>query len=104
MTTRKFAMPSTSRGANPTEVASAEVYLCSGTLISLMAGECLVGTEVAVANQPRVCRIGAEGVLSLGGELAHVRWCRGPDLNRRHLDFQSAPLSLWPFLSSNPAP
>src|SRR2546428_7281730 len=29
-----------------------------------MAGECRVGTEVAVANQPKVCSTAAEGVLS----------------------------------------
>src|SRR5213594_2937479 len=29
-----------------------------------MAGECRVGTEVDVANQPKVCRTAAEGVLS----------------------------------------
>src|SRR5947209_15930169 len=40
------------------------LYLCSVTLISLMAGECRVGTEVAVANLPKVCRAAAEGVLS----------------------------------------
>ena len=33
-------------------------------LISLMAGECRVGTEVAVANLPNVCSTAAEGVLS----------------------------------------
>src|SRR5439155_11671258 len=44
--------------------ARTALYLCSVTLISLMAGECRVGTEVAVADQPKVCRAGAEGVLS----------------------------------------
>src|SRR5207247_3644253 len=63
---------------------------CSVTLISLMAGECRVGTEVAVANQPKVSRAGAEGVLSPRRRTCTGRWCRGPDLNRRHLDFQSS--------------
>src|SRR5437762_9166846 len=84
---RKCGISSTSRGSNPVEGASAEVYLCSVTLISLMAGECRVATEVAVANQPKVCRIGAEGVLPWR-QTCTPRWCRGPDLNRRHLDFQ----------------
>src|SRR5438445_1754085 len=44
--------------------AKTALYLCSVTLISLMAGECQVGTEVAVTNLPKVCRAGAEGVLS----------------------------------------
>src|SRR5438094_9383272 len=44
--------------------ARTALYLCSVTLISLMAGECRVGTEVAVANLPKVCRAAAEGVLS----------------------------------------
>src|SRR5437016_10158302 len=44
--------------------AKTALYLCSVTLISLMARECRVGTEVAVANQPKVCRTAAEGVLS----------------------------------------
>src|SRR2546421_8965221 len=44
--------------------AKTALYLCSVTLISLMAGECRVGTEVAVANLPKVCRAAAEGVLS----------------------------------------
>ena len=74
---RKCGISSTSRGSNPIEGASAEVYLCSVTLISLMAGECRVATEVAVANQPKVCRIGAEGVLPLGGELAHPDGAEG---------------------------
>jgi hypothetical protein len=33
-------------------------------LIAHMAGECRKGTEVAVANQAKVCRAVAEGVLS----------------------------------------
>src|SRR5438309_4729147 len=44
--------------------ARTALYLCSVTLISLMAGECRVGTEVAVANQPKVCSTATEGVLS----------------------------------------
>src|SRR5438046_9673798 len=44
--------------------ARTALYLCSVTLISLMARECRVGTEVAVANVPKVCRAAAEGVLS----------------------------------------
>src|SRR2546428_4347334 len=44
--------------------ARTALYLCSVTLISFMAGECRVGTEVAVANQPKVCSTAAEGVLS----------------------------------------
>src|SRR5579859_204613 len=44
--------------------ARTALYLCSVTLISLMAGECRVGTEVAVANVPKVCRTATEGVLS----------------------------------------
>ena len=40
------------------------LYICSVTLISFMAGECRVGTEVDVANQPKVCSTAAEGVLS----------------------------------------
>src|SRR5205809_6600316 len=92
---RRCGISSTSRGSNPIEGAIAEVYLCSVTLISLMAGECRVATEVAVANQPKVCRIGAEGVLPWR-QTCTPRWCRGPDLNRRHLDFQSGCLPSLP--------
>src|SRR3954454_5640791 len=44
--------------------AKTALYLCSVTLISLMARECREGTEVDVANLPKVCRTRAEGVLS----------------------------------------
>src|SRR5205085_5052705 len=57
--------PATSPTVRPSAItARTALYLCSVTLISLMAGECRVGTEVAVANLPKVCRAAAEGVLS----------------------------------------
>ena len=54
--------------------AKTALYLCSVTLISLMAGECRAGTEVAVANQPKVWSTAAEGVCRLAAELVHPPW------------------------------
>jgi hypothetical protein len=53
--------------------------------ISLMAGECRVGTEVDVANQPKVCCTAAEGVLSLAAELAHSNLAPGRRFELRTL-------------------
>lgn len=53
-------------GSGQANTASTALYLCSDTLISLMPGECRVGTEVGVANLPKVCTEGAEGGLSPG--------------------------------------
>jgi hypothetical protein len=44
--------------------ARTALYLCFVTLISRMGGECRVGTEVAVANQPKICSAAGESVLS----------------------------------------
>src|ERR1700674_863291 len=64
---------------------------CSVTLISLMARECRVGTEVAVANQPKPCRTAAEGVCRLAAELAHYMlvhtcWCLRRESNPESWD------------------
>jgi len=57
------------------------MYFCSARLISLMAGECRVGTEVAVAQQPKVCRAGAEGVLSPRTRTCTTYWCSRRESN-----------------------
>src|ERR1700719_2754004 len=74
--------------------ASTALYLCSVTLISLIAGECRVGTEVAVANLPKVCRTAAEGVLSPGCRTSHGWWLGRKDLNLQPSDPESAALPL----------
>src|SRR5207247_9430226 len=48
--------------------------------------------EVAVTHQPKVCNASAEGLLRPVSRTCTLIWCRGPDLNRRHLDFQSSAL------------
>jgi hypothetical protein len=55
--------------------------LCSVTLISLMAGECRVGTEVAVANQPKVCSAAAEGLLRPISRTCTKCWCSRRESN-----------------------
>src|SRR5438309_7544593 len=72
--------------------ARTALYLCSVTLISLMARECRVGTEVAVTKLPKVCRTAAEGVLSPRCRTYTAGWCRGPGSNWGHRDFQSRAL------------
>ena len=47
------------------------LYLCSVTLISLMAAERRLGTEVAVANQPKVVAQKPKAFCRLAAELAH---------------------------------
>jgi hypothetical protein len=64
-----------------TEFGRTALYLCSITLISLMAGECRVGTEVAVANVPKVCRMAAEGLLSSISRTYTRNWLRDRDSN-----------------------
>src|SRR5439155_26141559 len=48
--------------------------------------------EVAVTHQPKVCDTSADGLSGRVSRTCTPEWCRGPDLNRRHLDFQSSAL------------
>src|SRR5437764_14908105 len=68
--------------------ARTALYLCSVTLISLMSGECRVGTEVAVANQPKVCSTTAEGVLSPTCRTCTQPWWCRVDSNHRQRDYE----------------
>src|SRR5580704_528547 len=64
--------------------ARTALYLCSVTLISLMAGECRAGTEVDVANLPKVCRTATEGVLSPSYRTCTTYWCSRRCLSSQH--------------------
>ncbi len=55
--------------------------MCSATLISLMAGECRVGTEVDVTNQPRSVALQPKAFCRLAAELAHNIWCSRRESN-----------------------